>query len=597
MIKIEQLSKDFDYKVLDQVNVTFEDGKIYVLKGISGSGKTTLLNIISGFDKDYTGNVEIDGESICSKKQRKELNQKIGYICQDSLLIGSMNILGNLMFIKNDKELILHYAKIFKIEDLLDKMPEQLSGGQRQRVAIIRSLLYHPEIIIADEPTSALDKKNSKNVAEEFLKLKDGKRIIIIATHKDIYDDIADEVIEMRYGKIQRIRKNDYEEVSKEKTIKKQSKTQYEKKRFHLRENLNYIHSKRSVLSEIVAIVFLMIVFLITLGIITVELNFKNQYVKKKSEKMPCQVLAVDEESVPELLKKINMKVYDYYEIQEDDFTVYPLFPKEDSIYKNDALIKEGNFPKNENEILITDKFAEQLGENGEKGKTLKIKEKEYTISGIVYTDTKNAQTARAVSEYEPQNPAREVLMMYDEISKLTDAQENPKGTVMIHVYADDLYTNHYYEKVFDDLGAYGTWKSWIDNETAYPLYLADTGVIGVCMVEVILVLFLIAHVSLVLFQKQSEIGYLQIFGVKKSRIAFCIGERYWKYVLEAGILATILFQIGKYLILRNTGMDYGISFEVWLLFYINLIVATCLVVGIPMQKYMRKNVIDLIHK
>ena len=67
-------------------------------------------------------------------------------------------------------------------------------------MAVIRALLCKTDIVIADEPTSALDKKNSLKLVEEIKKTKNEDRIIIICTHKDIFDDIADEIINLNYG-------------------------------------------------------------------------------------------------------------------------------------------------------------------------------------------------------------------------------------------------------------------------------------------------------------------------------------------------------------------------------------------------------------
>lgn len=163
MIELKNITKKYDRKVLDNVNLKLDYGKIYILKGISGSGKTTLLNIIGGIDNNYEGTYTLDNENIKKLKNKNQFRKKIGYVFQQSLLISHLSIKDNLLLIKNDYKLVEELSKMFGLQSLLYKMPSELSIGERERVSIIRAIISNPKIIIADEPTGALFKSKNNN--------------------------------------------------------------------------------------------------------------------------------------------------------------------------------------------------------------------------------------------------------------------------------------------------------------------------------------------------------------------------------------------------------------------------------------------------
>ena len=84
----------------------------------------------------------------------------------------------------------------------VDHYPSELSGGEAQRTAISRALINTPKIILADEPTGNLDQKNSQNIFDLLIKLKNSNRLIIYATHNRYFADMADCKIELNDGKI-----------------------------------------------------------------------------------------------------------------------------------------------------------------------------------------------------------------------------------------------------------------------------------------------------------------------------------------------------------------------------------------------------------
>ena len=156
-------------------DVTFDvlPGEFLGIMGASGSGKTTLLNVIATMQKPTSGRILLDGQNISSFKGSQLAayrGNQIGYLFQQFELIDNLTAKENIMLplaihginIKAQEQELLQLAKIFDIEELLNKFPSQLSGGQKQRVAAARALISNPSIVLADEPTGALDTKNAK---------------------------------------------------------------------------------------------------------------------------------------------------------------------------------------------------------------------------------------------------------------------------------------------------------------------------------------------------------------------------------------------------------------------------------------------------
>ena len=219
IIELKNITKDFknkSVKVLKNVNYKFILGKVYSVMGPSGSGKSTLLNLISLIDQPTKGSIYINGNKVNYLKS--ETNDKfraknIGIIYQDKNLLSDFTTLENVylarLAVSNDKKLAIKDAKkIIKnvgLSNRISHFPSELSGGEAQRTAISRDLINSPKIILADEPTGNLDQKNSKNIFDIFMELKNNNRLIIYATHNRYFADMADCKIELNDGKINTI--------------------------------------------------------------------------------------------------------------------------------------------------------------------------------------------------------------------------------------------------------------------------------------------------------------------------------------------------------------------------------------------------------
>ena len=215
-IKVEKLSKNFVnnkvvVKVLNNLNLNLETGKIIALVGPSGSGKSTLLHLLALLDKPTEGKITILGEptqNITENKRNQLIRNHISIIFQNNNLLLDFTAVENVampLIIRNKnynssiKEAESYLRKV-NLGHRLNHFPSDLSGGEQQRVAIARSLISDTKIILADEPTGNLDNKNSSEVLSYFLKLKQKNKIVLIATHNREIAKKADYTLSIRDG-------------------------------------------------------------------------------------------------------------------------------------------------------------------------------------------------------------------------------------------------------------------------------------------------------------------------------------------------------------------------------------------------------------
>lgn len=206
------LGKD-EFPVLKGIDLEFERGDFVSLLGESGGGKSTLMNIIGGLDREYDGDVIIDGVAQKAKKE-KDMDayrrDTIGFIFQSFNLINYLSVLDNIlislkMTSLSEKERMARAIELTQQVGLYEhrkKKPAQLSGGQKQRVAIARALTSDPEIILADEPTGALDSQNTKEVLALLRQIAQSGKTVIVVTHSQEVADYGTRTIRLADGQI-----------------------------------------------------------------------------------------------------------------------------------------------------------------------------------------------------------------------------------------------------------------------------------------------------------------------------------------------------------------------------------------------------------
>lgn len=215
-LELNQIKKSFGsgenrVQVLKGIDLAVEKGEFCVLLGPSGSGKSTLLNILGGIDRADSGDILIDGERMADMNEKALTlyrRRHLGYIFQMYNLIPNLTVRENIevgAYLSRrplDVDELLHLLGLW---DHRGKLPNQLSGGQQQRTSIGRAIVKNPDILLCDEPTGALDYSTSKDILKliEDVSRKYGNTVVMV-THNDALQNMADRVVKLRDGKIRK---------------------------------------------------------------------------------------------------------------------------------------------------------------------------------------------------------------------------------------------------------------------------------------------------------------------------------------------------------------------------------------------------------
>lgn len=222
IIQLQSICKTYNngksnaFLALQNIDISFETGKMYAVCGTSGTGKTTLLNIIGLADTATSGQYFLDGknvESASDAKQAELRNRYFGYVLQDYALLEAETVYENvsipLIFSKKKSKsfqsLVRAALEAVGMENHIKTQVSKLSGGQKQRVAIARAIVNEPKIILADEPTGALDSKTGEQITACFRKLCTEKGItVIMVTHDKQVAECCDAIFQISDGKLQK---------------------------------------------------------------------------------------------------------------------------------------------------------------------------------------------------------------------------------------------------------------------------------------------------------------------------------------------------------------------------------------------------------
>ncbi|WRP07837.1 ABC transporter ATP-binding protein [Rossellomorea aquimaris] len=200
-------------KVLKDVTIRAEKGKVTAIVGPSGSGKTTLFSLIEQFYKPQQGAILL-GEDTISSYSLKSWRELLGYVSQDSPVY-SGTIGDNISYgLDGDisEEKMIAASKMAYAHEFIKELPNgyqtevgergiKLSGGQRQRLAIARALLRDPDILMLDEATSSLDSQSEIVVQEALKNLMKGRTTLVIAHRLSTIVD-ADQIVFLEKGKV-----------------------------------------------------------------------------------------------------------------------------------------------------------------------------------------------------------------------------------------------------------------------------------------------------------------------------------------------------------------------------------------------------------
>ena len=209
-IIIKQIGHSYDtQKVLEEINITIEEGEFFTLLGPSGCGKTTLLRILAGFIDPTEGSIFI-GEKDITKIPPEKRN--MGVVFQNYALFPNLTVRENIAYglkvrklpKKTIKEKCDYYMELAGLMEYENRRIHELSGGQQQRVAIARALVLEPQLLLLDEPMSNLDVALRVKMREEIraIQKKIGITTLFITHDQQEALAVSDKIAVMKDGKV-----------------------------------------------------------------------------------------------------------------------------------------------------------------------------------------------------------------------------------------------------------------------------------------------------------------------------------------------------------------------------------------------------------
>ncbi|MEM6597681.1 MAG: ABC transporter ATP-binding protein [Cyanobacteria bacterium P01_D01_bin.36] len=187
MLKITRLSKQFgDRKALNQLSLSLKPGEIYGLLGPNGAGKTTALNLLCGLLQPDSGEILVQGKSVC-----KATKLVVGIMPQQNLLYQSLTCGENLAFIAriyglSKQETAQRVQTCLKSVNLLDRADSvvgDLSGGMQRRLSLAAAIIHEPKLVVLDEPSTGLDIEARYEVWDLIRSLKHQGVTVLLTTH------------------------------------------------------------------------------------------------------------------------------------------------------------------------------------------------------------------------------------------------------------------------------------------------------------------------------------------------------------------------------------------------------------------------------
>lgn len=194
------------YTVLQDVNLTVNQGEFICLIGHSGCGKSTLLNMISGFATPSIGSVHLKGKPITKPGPDRMV------VFQNYALLPWLSVFENVYLAvdsvypdkpeREKRSIVREHLALVGLSEASEKKPTQISGGMKQRASIARALAIRPEVLILDEPFGALDAITKEELQEELLKIWNEHRCTVLMITHDIDEALflADRLVMMTNG-------------------------------------------------------------------------------------------------------------------------------------------------------------------------------------------------------------------------------------------------------------------------------------------------------------------------------------------------------------------------------------------------------------
>ena len=237
VLKIDSLTKSFGAVIASQnISLELNRNEIHALIGSNGAGKSTIVKLITGFLKQESGNIFLEGKEISNLSSEQRAQRGIARSFQVSSIINNFSLIDNIKlsligknkrsldFLSNlnlDKQVYNEaygFLKEVNLEDKSDFLVSSLSHGEKRKLEICIALSMNPKLFLFDEPMAGLDGNSSKLIIDLFKKIKKRAPILLIEHDMDTVFSLADRISVLDYGKI--IATGTVEEIRNNQTVK-----------------------------------------------------------------------------------------------------------------------------------------------------------------------------------------------------------------------------------------------------------------------------------------------------------------------------------------------------------------------------------------
>ena len=209
MIEIKNVSKTYNIKAIDNLNLKINDGEIVGFIGLNGAGKTTAIKMMTGILQPDIGTIKINGYDIV--KDSLKAKQIIGYIADspDMFLkltgMEFINFIANIYKVPLDvrKKRIKEFGERFGLSDVLDKPMQSYSHGMRQKIMVVAALVHDPDVWILDEPLIGLDPTSAFELKKMMREHADKGNSVFFSTHVlEVAEKLCDKIAIIDKGKV-----------------------------------------------------------------------------------------------------------------------------------------------------------------------------------------------------------------------------------------------------------------------------------------------------------------------------------------------------------------------------------------------------------
>ncbi len=222
MLKIKNLSFAVDNsgkkkEIIRNINLEIPDGQLYVITGPNGGGKSTLAKLIAGIEKPTSGEIWFNGENITEKSITERAKTGIGFAFQQPVRFKGLQVL-DLIRLATGKNLnvseaceYLSLVGLCAKEYIHREINSSLSGGELKRIEIATVLARGSMLTLFDEPEAGIDLWSFSNLIDVFKRQREEikDRSILIISHQERILNIADKIIILKDGTIDKIGKKD----------------------------------------------------------------------------------------------------------------------------------------------------------------------------------------------------------------------------------------------------------------------------------------------------------------------------------------------------------------------------------------------------